>query len=147
VSARRAVVGVILATSLATTVAWGPSPIGHEYRRGWWPLQTDPRQAVYEAAIHEVPPDAAVSATYLFVPHLTHRVRVYEFPVPWRDINWGVRGEHLDDPRRVEWIAVDRRLLDGTGETVLHTLLKYEFKVRSDVDGVVVAQRIHPPHG
>jgi uncharacterized membrane protein len=144
-AARRAVVGVILATSLAATVAWGPSPIGREYYRGWWPLQADPRQAVNEAAIREIPANAAVSATYLYVPHLTHRVRVYEFPVPWLDINWGVNGEHLDDPGRVQWIVVDRRLLTPEGEVVLERLLRYEFAARSDRDGVVVAQRVHPP--
>jgi uncharacterized membrane protein len=145
VNVRRVLVGVIIATSLATTVAWGPSPIGAQYRQGWWPLQPDPRQAVNEAAINAVPPDAAVSASYTYVPHLTHRVRVYEFPVPWRDINWGVHGENLDDPSRVQWIVVDRRLLDRDAANVLDTLLKYEFRVRSDRLDVLVAQRVHPP--
>jgi uncharacterized membrane protein len=143
--ARRVLVLAILAASIVTTVAWGPSPVGVEYHRGWWPLQADPRQVVNDAAIREVPPNAAVSASYVFVPHLTHRVRVYEFPVPWRDINWGVRGEHLDDPKRVDWIVVDRRLLDKEGQVVLDTLLAGEFRVRSDHDGVLVAQRVHPP--
>lgn len=145
--ARRALVVVILATSVATTIAWGPSPVGVEYRRGWWPLHADARQAVNEAAIREVPPGAAVSASYSYVPHLTHRVRVYEFPVPWRDINWGVRGEHLDDPALVQWIVVDRRLLDVDGEQLLQRLLGREFAVRSDHDDVVVAQRVRPPRG
>jgi Predicted membrane protein len=142
---RRVLVGVILATSVATTVAWGPSPVGAEYRKGSWPLQADARQAVNEAAIREVPANAAVSASYSFVPHLTHRVRVYEFPVPWRDVNWGVRGEHLDDPGEVQWIVVDRRVLDSDGETLLKDLLHYEFRVRSDRDDVLVAQRVHSP--
>jgi uncharacterized membrane protein len=145
--ARRAFVGVVLVTSLAATIAWGPSPIGVQYRKGWWPLQADPRQSIDVAAIHEVPATAAVSASYVFVPHLTHRVKVYEFPVPWRDINWGVEGEHLDDPAKVQWLVVDRSLLDATGETVLQTLLHYQFAVRSESDGIVVAQRVHPPRG
>jgi hypothetical protein len=120
-------------------------PGSREYHRGWWPLEANPRQAVEEAAIREVPAKAAVSASYSFVPHLAHRVRVYEFPVPWRDINWGVHGEHLDDPSRVDWIVVDRQLLDLDGETVLRRLLQDEFRVRSEHDGVVVAQRVHPP--
>jgi uncharacterized membrane protein len=142
---RRVLVGVILATSVVSTVAWGPSPVGVEYRRGWWPLQTDPRQAVNDTAIREVPANADVSASYVYVPHLTHRVNVYEFPVPWRDINWGVHGEHLDDPGRVQWIVVDRELLDADGESLLDALLKYEFRVRSDSQDVLVAQRVHPP--
>ena len=145
--ARRVLVGVILATSLVTTIAWGPSPIGREYHRGWWPLQADPRQSANEAAIREVPANAAVSASYLYVPHLAHRRRVYEFPVPWLDINWGVRGEHLDDPGLVTWIVVDRRLLDSEGEIVLDRLLNQEFAVRSERDGVLVARRVRPPRG
>jgi len=144
---RRMLVVVVLAASVVTTVAWGPSPVGVEYRRGWWPLETDPRQAVNEAAMREVPASAAVSASYTYVPHLTHRVRVYEFPVPWLDINWGVNGEHLDDPSHVQWIVVDRRLLDPNAESVLQSLLKYEFRVRSDQQDVLVAVRVHPPPG
>ena len=32
------------------------------------------------------------------LPHVAHRDQIYDFPVPWRNVNWGVRGEHLDDP-------------------------------------------------
>ena len=66
---------------------------------------------VQQAAIDLVPKDAAVSAPYNLVPHLTHRAKVYEFPVPWCNINWGVAGENLDDPAGVEWLILDRRLL------------------------------------
>jgi uncharacterized membrane protein len=142
---RRALVGVVIVTSVGASVAWGPLPGSREYHRGWWPLEPSPQQAVNEAAIREVPSNAAVSASYIYVPHLTHRVRVYEFPVPWRNVNWGVHGEHLDDPSRVDWIVVNRQLLDVEGEAVFQTLLQDEFRVRSDHDGVVVAQRVHPP--
>jgi len=147
IRARRALVGVIFATAVVATVAWGPSPISREYHQGWWPLHADSTQAVKEAAVREVPANAAVSATYLYVPHLAHRVRVYEFPVPWRNINWGVRGENLDDPAAVDWIVVDRRLLDSDAAGLLASLLRTEFRVRSERDGIVVAQRIHPAGG
>lgn len=144
---RRVLVGVLVVTSLVASVAAGPLPISREYRKGWWPLQSDPRQATNEAAIRAVPADAGVSASYIYVPHLTHRARIYEFPVPWRNINWGVRGENLDDPAGVSWIVVNRQLLDTDAQGVLKMLLAYEFKVRLDHDGIVVAQRVHPPRG
>ena len=144
---RRGLVGVLVVTSLAASVAAGPLPISREYRKGWWPLHSDPRQATNEAAIRAVPADAAVSASYIYVPHLAHRARIYEFPVPWRNINWGVRGENLDDPAGVSWIVVNRQLLDTDAQGVLKMLLAYEFAVRIDQDGIVVAQRIHPPRG
>ena len=112
-----------------------------EYHRGWWPLQVDPRQGVNEAADPAVPPDAAVSTSYLYVPHLTHRERVYEFPVPWFNVNWGVRGENLDDPARVDWIVVNRELLDAESLSLLTRPLRDEFRVVSDRSGIVVAWR------
>jgi len=136
---------VTVAASVFATVAWGPSPISREYHNGWWPLQVDPHQAANEAAMREVPATAAVSASYIYVPHLAHRVRVYEFPVPWRNINWGVRGENLDDPARVDWIVVNRQLLDDDSSRLLSNLLQTEFRVRSERDGIVVAERVHPP--
>jgi uncharacterized membrane protein len=146
-NAKRVLVGVLVVSSFATTIAWGPSPIGRQYHNGWWPLGSSPVYAVDRAAVALIPKDAAVSASYDYVPHLAHRRRVYEFPVPWRDVNWGVRGENLDDPIHVQWLLVDRRLLDVDGASVLHDLLLHQFVVRSQVDGIVVAQRVHngPP--
>jgi uncharacterized membrane protein len=140
-TARRALVGAVLVSSLVSSFAWGAMPGSTEYHRGWWPLQESPRTAVQQAAVDSVPSGASVSATYSFVPHLTHRVRVYEFPVPWRNINWGVRGEHLDDPNDVDWIVVQRDQLNTDGEQVLEGLLKREFRAVSDRDGIVVAHR------
>ncbi len=65
-------------------------------------------------ALRLVPPDAAVSASYNLVPHLTHRTQVYEFPNPWIVTNWGVQGEDPPDPDRVQYLVV----LDGPGSTV-----------------------------
>ena len=45
--------------------------------------------------------------------HLTHRPKVYEFPVPWCNINWGVNGEHLDNPDHVQWLLVDREAVNS----------------------------------
>ena len=115
---------MVLATSLITTVVWGPSPVGRSTARVGGRCKPTRVKAVNDAAIREVPPNAAVSASYIYIPHLAHRVKVYEFPVPWRDINWGVNGEHLDDPDHVQWIVVDSDLLDADGESVLNALLQ-----------------------
>ena len=147
IEARRVIVVLVLGTSLVTTVKWGPLPISHEYHQGWWPLQVGAQLAAEQHAVALVPGDAAVSATYSFVPHLTHRQRIYEFPVPWRNINWGVDGEHLDDPSRVQWLAIDRDHLDAEGNTVLDGLLRSQFRVVFQQDRIVVARRVHAPPG
>jgi uncharacterized membrane protein len=139
--ARNIAVGVLLACSLATSIAWGPSPIGRNYRSGIWPLSADARQHTKDEAIRLLPKHASVSAAYNLVPHLTHRTHVYEFPVPWRAINWGVHGENLDQPKTVQWLLVDRTLLNADDADLLNTLLKREFTVRYEKDDIVLAQR------
>jgi uncharacterized membrane protein len=140
----RFLVGLVVATSFAATVAWGPSPVSVKYHTGIWPLQTD-RQSAREAAVDLVPDGAPTSAIYNMLPHLAHRDEIYDFPVPWRNVNWGVHGEHLADPAGVQWIVVDRREMSDEDLTLLDTLLEHQFQVVSDRDDIVVAKRVHPP--
>jgi uncharacterized membrane protein len=140
----RFLVGLVVATSLAATVAWGPSPIGVKYRTGIWPLQSD-RQSAREEAIDLVPDGAPTSAIYNMLPHLAHRDQIYDFPVPFRNVNWGVDGEHLDDPAGVQWIVVDRREMSTEDLALLDRLTRRQFRVVSDRDDVVVAKRVHAP--
>ena len=140
----RFLVGLVAATSLAATVAWGPSPISTKYRTGIWPLQSD-RQSAKVAAVDLVPDGAPTSAIYNLLPHLAHRDRIYDFPVPWRDVNWGVNGEHLDDPDTVQWIAVDLREVGAEDRQLLDSLLEHQFRTRFLRDDILVAQRVHGP--
>lgn len=132
---------VLLAAAVATSLAWGPSPLGTRFRTGIWPLDADPRQPARERAVRLVPPAAPVSATYTFVPHLTHRRAVYEFPNPWRTVNWGVRGEGAHDPRTVRWLVADRSTVGPGDRAQLERLLAGPFRVVQDRDGIVVARR------
>ena len=143
-SARAFLVGTVVATSLAATVAWGPSPVSTKFRSGLWALRVDERLPALRAATALVPDGAAVSAHYRFVPHLTHRPRVYEWPVPWRNVNWGVRGENLHDPASVDWLVIDERLVRADDGALLNRLLATEFTVRFQRDDVLVAQRRAP---
>jgi hypothetical protein len=92
-----------------------------------------------------VPEGASTSAIYYLVPHLAHREQIYEFPVPWKPVNWGVAGENLDDPAGVRWLVLDRTLLSPDDKTLLTQLLSSEFQVRFDKDDIVVAERVRPP--
>jgi uncharacterized membrane protein len=143
VTVRNAGVSMVVIAALCTTVAWGASPLARDYDR-IWPLRADPHQPIQEYAIGLVPKDAAVSAAYDIVPHITHRARVYEFPVPWCNINWGVHGENLDDPADVQWLVLDRRLLDTKDTALAQDLLSSEFTIRFEQADIVVAQRITP---
>jgi uncharacterized membrane protein len=139
---KRVFVVIVLVTSLFGTVLWGPSPIGKKYRQGYWPFGPDPRRAVKVAALERIPAGQSVSAIYDFVPHLTHREKVYEFPVPWRNVNWGVRGEHLDSPADVQWVAVDRQLLGDPDKELLNVLLRDQFQLLYERADILVAKRV-----
>jgi uncharacterized membrane protein len=132
----------VLACSLAGTLAWGPSPIGAEYDGGWWPPSTDTRLASKNAAIAAVPDGASVSAVFTFVPHLSRRERVYSFPNPWRASNWGYKDQDTDDPRDVDWLAIDRAALGVQDRALLDRILgNGHWRVVMDRDDIVVAHR------
>src|SRR5262249_7223142 len=116
---RNALVLVVLVAAFICSYAYGTSPIAKHYREGMWPLQPDPRVAVKDHAVGLVPKDGSLSTAYNIAPHVTHRDRVYEFPVPWCNINWGVRGEHLDDPADVDWLLIDRTLVTSPRDQAL----------------------------
>jgi len=138
---RGLLVGLVAASSLVTTVAWGPSPIGAKFRSGIWPLSDDPRNAARRAAVALLPPGQPVSATYYFVPHVDHRTQVYDFPEPWKAVNWGIAGEGLPDPRGVRWILVDRQLFSDYDRALVDRLLATELTVRYERAGIVLAER------
>jgi uncharacterized membrane protein len=142
---RRFLVGLVTATSFATTVAWGPSPLSVKYRTGVWPLHADARAATKRHAIDLIPRKATVTVSYYFVPHMDHRERIYEFPNPWKEGNWGVRGENQQDPARVRWLVLDRALVAEGDLPVMSRLLDQEFKIVYERQGIFVARRTRPP--
>lgn len=73
-------------------------------------VSTTPRFAAIRDMLALIPDDAVVSAETTLVPHLSHRRGIYLFPNPFRDENWGVRGENPHDPKLVEYIVVRDRI-------------------------------------
>jgi uncharacterized membrane protein len=141
---RTVLCGYVVACALVTTVAWGPSPIGAEYRSGVWAPTSDPRLAAKRAAIAKVPDGVPVSATYTLVPQLSHRAEIYSFPNPWEARNWGVRNSSPRNPSRVQWIVMDRTVLGEPDRVLFEQILKSgKFRVVYDNAGMVVARRVH----
>jgi len=143
---RNGLVVVVLVAALLCSVSWGASPIARNYHSGTWPLLPDQRGPAKDEAIRKLPSQASVSAAYDLDTHLTHRPKVYEFPVPWCNINWGVNGEHLDNPDQVQWLLLDRDLVTSPRDkALLADLLAHEFRIRFEQDDIVLAQRVAPP--
>jgi len=66
-------------------------------------------KARYEA-LSLIPKNSTVSATYLFVPHLSHREIIYMFPNPFKETYWGCEfGNYTPPPptKDVDFIILD----------------------------------------
>lgn len=143
---RRFLLGLVAACALATTAAWGISPVSTLYHDGFWPLTPNERAGELERAVNTPPADASVAATYLLVPHLTHRRNIYSFPNPWQPQNWGVRDEHQHDPAEVDWLVIDRLSLSPELDTLLQEILDTEDWVVVEArDDLLVAHRAGAP--
>ena len=138
---QRFLLGSLAATALIANIAWSPSPISTQYERGEWAAAT-PRLLTVNRAVDMVPGGAGVSATYYMVPHLTHRVHIYEFPNPWLACNWGVNGEHRANPRTVDYLVLDRNLVDKPDLLSTLTGPTGAFRVVFDRDNIMVARRV-----
>ena len=138
------VTAVVVAT-LVASVLLGAAPYSRHYHDGTWPLASDPA-AIKDRAVRSIPKGAAASVAYNIDTHMTHRSQIYEFPVPWCNINWGVHGEHLDDPADVKYLLLDRQFVqDPRDKALLSDLLSNEFTIVSDDHDILVAKRVHPP--
>jgi len=142
IGVRRFIVGLVVAAAWGATLTSGAAPVSAGYAQGIWPLRDDARQPVLEAAVKVPPPDAAVSASYRLIPHLTHRESIYSFPNPWVLRNFGLDNTVGPDPAIIEWLVVDRTSIGQADSDLLdRVLMSGEFVVVTDRDSVVVAAR------
>lgn len=98
-------------------------------------------------ALALVDPDAAVSAQYNLVPHLAHRSRIYEFPNPFRAVNWGLPDDTHPPAatEAVRFVVVQRDLLGKEDRDLLERLqADPAWRTRLDRDNVVVLERPGP---
>ncbi len=72
-----------------------------------------PYEVRYEA-INLIPEDASVSASYLFLPHLSHREVLYMLPNPFKEAYWGFELGNFTPPTPTR--DTDYILLDGTAD-------------------------------
>jgi uncharacterized membrane protein len=113
---------LVLLVLVAGLVSWryGPAP----WARDPGALPAGPVDPVRREALALVDPEAPVSAQYNLVPHLAHRVAVYEFPNPFRAVNWGLAGDE-HPPRAQEelrFVVVERTLLGAEDRELLDRL-------------------------
>jgi len=137
------VISAVVVLAITFAIAWSAIPNG--YRRGhFWNEDGDVLRPDKDATIALVGPDDPVSATYLFVPHLTRRDYVYSFPNPWMKVFYGVEKTELPDPARVKWLAVDTTLLNDDFTAVYECIIEsgaFQFRRQSDDRTIEVWER------
>jgi uncharacterized membrane protein len=133
---------LVLLVVVAGFTSWryGPAP----YARDPVAIPAGPTDEVRRQALALVADGAPVSAQYNLVPHLGHRVEVYEFPNPFRAVNWGLDGdEHPPEAqRRLRFVVVQRDLLGEQDRELLDRLqTDPSWRTLLDLQEVVVLER------
>jgi uncharacterized membrane protein len=147
---RRTMAALVLVASLAGQFLWGPMPLARTFDDGFW-ATPNARVRAMKFAVNEVPKGVGVSGTESFVPHLTHRPRIYVWPQPFEVVKdyWGVEGSVPPDPESVDYIIIDLAHPD-TYEVYPQSAELFEFLISSgkfelvfDIHDIYVARRRH----
>ena len=143
-SARRRLLAplLVLLVVVACLTSWryGPAP----WDRDPVAVPAGPADQVRRQALALVPEGAPVSAQYNLVPHLGHRVEVYEFPNPFRAVNWGLAGDEHPQAalERLRFVVVQRDLLGDQDRQLLDRLqADPAWRTALDRQNVVVLER------
>jgi len=133
---------LVLLVLLAGFTSWryGPAP----WARDPVTIPVGPVDQARRQAVALVADGAPVSAQYNLVPHLGHRVEVYEFPNPFRAVNWGLAGDQhsLAALERLRFVVVQRDLLGEQDRRLLDQLQKDRaWRTALDSQEVVVLER------
>jgi uncharacterized membrane protein len=133
---------LVLLVVLAGFTSWryGPAP----YARDPVAVSVGPVDQARRQALSLVADGAPVSAQYNLVPHLGHRAEVYEFPNPFRAVNWGLAGDRHPQAalERLRFVVVQRDLLGEQDRQLLDQLQKDPaWRTAMDSQEVVVLER------
>jgi uncharacterized membrane protein len=136
----------VLATAVVACYLWGLAPFS---RHAVYPHSspTDPSVLAVNQAISVIPPKAVVSADYMYVSHLDHRVACYQWPTPFRATYWHLykqEGDYLPAlAASVQYLVVptDR---SGT-DAATFNLIAPQFELISSGGGASVYERLSPP--
>jgi uncharacterized membrane protein len=133
---------LVLLVVVACFTSWryGPAPWAHDPVA----VAAGPADQARRQALALVPEGAPVSAQYNLVPHLGHRVELYEFPNPFRAVNWGLAGDEHPQAalEGLQFVVVERDLLGDQDRQLLDRLQDDPaWWTAFDRDNVVVLER------
>ena len=133
----------LLGCSFVTNAMWAPSPLNSVDSRVW--ARADPRDDSLRHALALIPGGASVSASYELLPHLSHRLHIYDWPNPFVPSVWGNDDcAHLPNPTIVEYVVLDQRNVGEGNQTLLAdmTTVGGPFATVYSDDVVIVLHRV-----
>lgn len=120
---RRAGAVWVCTAALVSCLTWGPPPVWDPPAGPVGPTSA-PAVRALDRLVRQVPPDAAVSAYWPVVAHLTHRTAVYQWPTPFRATLWGLytqEGQRLPAAGAVRYLVIPARRT-GVDATVFDSI-------------------------
>jgi uncharacterized membrane protein len=141
---RYTVTTYVVGASLVACYMWGLAPFS---RHPVYPHSApdDPAVISTNQALRAVPANAVVSADYMYVSHLDHRVQCYQWPTPFRATYWDLythEGKYLPQAATVQYLVIPTNLF-GDDATVFADIAD-QFQLVSSGGGVNVYRRIAP---
>jgi len=140
---RNAITIVALAGAIWTCTLWGLAPFSDNTAVSQWPPNGAAAKS-FAALESQIPPNAIVSAWYLFVPHLDHRTQIYLWPTPFDTGNYGLfnnNGTVLPIASKVEYLVLPVPLTTSPDTTVLAGIRK-QFKLVATDSGMGLYKRV-----
>jgi uncharacterized membrane protein len=133
----------LLGCAYVSNVAWSPSPLNPDEYVYW--SQPHPRHESIRTALSYIPDDAAVSASYQILPHLSHRREIFDWPNPFWAAVWGNDDcAHLPDPTIIDYVILDKTQIGANNQAIYDHMREPggPFAVEFEDDNVVVLKRV-----
>ncbi len=141
---RRVVItGVVVLCAFWSCVLWGLAPFSDNTAVSEW-VPTSAAVRSFTTLEARIPPDAVVSAWYLFVPHLDHRTQIYLWPTPFDTQNYGLfhnNGARLAVASKVQYLVLPVPLYPPDDASVFAGIEKH-FRLVTTDDGIGLYKRI-----
>ena len=105
----------------------------------------NPRHDSLREALTYIPDDAAVSASYQILPHLSHRRHIYDWPNPFWAAVWGNDDcAHLPDPTTIDYVILDKTQIGANNQALYDHMIEVggPFEPVFEDDNVVVLKRV-----
>ncbi|MGH9123853.1 MAG: DUF2079 domain-containing protein [Acidimicrobiales bacterium] len=135
-----AVVAIVL-LSMWSTYLWGSLPALSQNKVPHW-TPSNPQVHNIDAVLSALPSKAVVSAQYSYITHIDHRLRVYQWPTPFRAAYWGLlnqEGQRLPFANQVQYLVLPVDLDSSTAPVFKQ--ISSQFVVVREVGNVMLLRR------